>query len=161
MTHRITHTVGRSGRKGCRRSHNAYISSRSRFLHETLHESLSVSMCIPFPPKHLRNHSCGVSDALWHTSCILETAWNVPGNSQEKSKFYEKSQVLKCCPGSWQTSIITPGHAPILYDTVYTLQNCAPPFGTLMVHRNRQSAKSREIIERAQLSREWSTFSKP
>ena len=46
-------------------------------------------MCIPLPSTQLRNHSCVVSDALWQTICILETAWKVPGNSQEKSKIHE------------------------------------------------------------------------
>ena len=118
-------------------------------------------MCIPLPSKHLRNHSCVVSDALWNTICILETSYKPHGDSQENTKVHEKCKVFHFVPRSWQTSIITPGHSPTLYDTLYTSQNCASPFGALMVHRNRQSAKSMEIIERTQLFREWSTFSKP
>ena len=57
--------------------------------------------------------------------------------------------------------IITPGHAPTLFGTIYTFQNCASPFGAFTAHQNRQNAKSEEIIERAQLPRDWNTFSKP
>ena len=42
MTHRITHTVGRSGWKRCRRSDNAYTSSRRDSSMQTLREILDV-----------------------------------------------------------------------------------------------------------------------
>ena len=92
-----------------------------------------------------------------HPRNCLERAWKLSRNVKnfmQKVKFFNVVLILT-------TSIITPGHSPTLYDTVYTFLNCVSPFGALMVYRNRQSAKSREIIERAQLSRKWSTFPKP
>ena len=77
-------------------------------------------MCIPFRPKHLRNHSCGVSDALWHTICILETADKVPGNSQEFKISWNKSSFSIC------SSILTNLHnhswalSDILWHRIYS-----------------------------------------
>ena len=159
MTHRITHAVGRPGRKRCRRSYKAYASSRWRFLHEKsprksgrvsakkyiFLETVKFFNVYTLSSKPFRNYSCVFSDGLWHTICILETAWKVPGNSGEKSTFHEKSEVFQFCPRSWQTSIITPGYSPTFYDTVYTFQNCASPLDhswSIEIHKVKKACKT-------------------
>jgi hypothetical protein len=79
----------------------------------------------------------------------------------KSQKIMKNVKIFNVFPGSWHTSIITPGHSPTLFDTIFTSESCFNPFWSLMNHQNRQITKSREIIERAQLSWEWSTFSKP
>ena len=100
-------------------------------------------MWIPLRSNHLRNRSCAVSDALWHTICILETAWKVPGNSQEKSEFHETKSSFFIL-----SSILTPlrNHSWTLSDTLWPCILYIPElrFSIRSTHGPSKSTKSKK-----------------